>query len=344
MEPSAHYLRLRTAYPRPLCVDAVRGDVVATSVDAVMLMLRHCPAPGMGHLRLPESTIRGASVMNLLFESALHHNRHPFRVAPPSPAAVEHEDAMLAALLERPVNGRVDVMNGWLRPAVSRLLFASLFADRDWTPGIYDAAYQLVRFLDGKFRSKSELEAGIASLADRLAAFGADLAAPGQLLARFVVFATGHETPANMVANAVLGTDCRLAGSIPHLLLEGLRYDPPIQCLARRTADEVIFGTQVVPPGHPVRIHLGLASRDDARYCNPSGFDLGNDRSCAGLYFGAPQAGCPGRHTALDVASVLIALLQRHCAGHRCVGVDWQFNDDVRAIDHLYIAPRPPAA
>lgn len=214
----------------------------------------------------------------------------------------------------------------------------------DWTPEIYEAAYQVVRFLDGKFQGMPELEAGLASLADALEAFGASLAEPNPLLARFVMFATGHETPANMTANAVVGTGCTLAGNVSHLLLEGLRYDPPIQCLVRRTTEEVALGTHVLPPGHPVRIHLGLASRDSARYRNPTQFDLGNDRSCAALYFGAPQAGCPGRHTALDLASVLIAILQRHCNAYHCVNVDWQFNDDVRAIDRLHIALRPLAA
>ncbi|MCA3555980.1 hypothetical protein [Aestuariivirga sp.] len=343
METSAHYRRLRAAFPHPLCFDAATGVFVATSIDTVSLMLRHCRAPGMGHLRLPEGSIRGASVINRLFESALLHNQHPFRIGPIAPAAAEQEEERLVSLLRKHAMGRFDVMNGWLRPAVSRLLFASLFDGMDWTPGVYAGAYQVVNLLDGKFHGTSEIEAGIESLSQALEAFGASLSEPNPLLARFVIFATGHETPANMVANAVVGTDCTLSGNVSHLLLEGLRYDPPIQCLIRRTTEEAVFGEEVIPPGRPVRIHLGLASRDGARYCNPTGFDLGNDRSSAGLYFGAPQAGCPGRHTALDLASVLLTTLQRYIEGHHCVYVDWQFNDDVRAIDHLYIARRGQA-
>jgi len=99
----------------------------------------------------------------------------------------------------------------------------------------------------------------------------------------FLLIVAGTETTTNLVANATLALDahpdqrtalCADASLIPGALEEVLRWDAPVQGLARVAVEDVAIGDVVLPAGSRVQLRFGSANRDEREYPDPDVFDI----------------------------------------------------------------------
>jgi cytochrome P450 len=121
-----------------------------------------------------------------------------------------------------------------------------------------------------------------------------------------LLLVAGNETTTNLISNsAVLFSEHRVQWQavvddpslLPSAVEESLRFDSPVQGLARTlTADVELHGT-TVPKGDKVLLLYGAANRDDREFPNPDAFDIHRlvERQLAfghGIHFclGAPLA------------------------------------------------------
>ncbi len=125
----------------------------------------------------------------------------------------------------------------------------------------------------------------------------------------------GHETTVNLIANAILamlrhpeqwaalGAD---TGRAPAVVEEALRYDPPVQLLARNAADDMVIGDTKVVKGDTMMLLLAAAQRDPAEFERPEAFDP--DRgSFRHLAFGRGPHFCLGSPLARLEAGVALS-------------------------------------
>ena len=140
-------------------------------------------------------------------------------------------------------------------------------------------------FSDGKFRTDHEAKQKLqrcSEIIEDICAQATGLS-KSTILAKFAQFATGHETPANIVANAILFCGLRPSEntSLNAILTEAIRIDPPIQRLWRTACREFSVEGIPIPNGASLLIDLGLASRDEAYFQKADCF-----RACGELGFG----------------------------------------------------------
>ena len=111
-----------------------------------------------------------------------------------------------------------------------------------------------------------------------------------------------HETTTNLIGNTVLHllrnrdqwealvADASLAESTVE---EGLRYESPIQMVARRTLAEIEVAGVTIPASQPVGLGLAAANRDAAFFPDPDRFDIRREEN-KHLAFGGGQHFCLG--------------------------------------------------
>ena len=130
----------------------------------------------------------------------------------------------------------------------------------------------------------------------------------------------GHETTVNLIANAILamlhhprqwaalGADADRAQAV---IEETLRYDPPVQLVARIAADDMTIGDSRVVKGDSMMLLLAAAQRDPAEFERPETFDP--DRNAfRHLAFGRGLHYCLGAPLArLEAAVALSAVTAR---------------------------------
>jgi cytochrome P450 len=92
----------------------------------------------------------------------------------------------------------------------------------------------------------------------------------------------GHETTVNLISNAILamlrnpaqwaalGADADRAGAV---IEETLRYDPPVQLVARIATEDMAIGDIQVAKGDSMMLLLAAAHRDAAEFERPEVFD-----------------------------------------------------------------------
>jgi cytochrome P450 len=109
-----------------------------------------------------------------------------------------------------------------------------------------------------------------------------------QAILQFVLLLliAGNETTTNLIGNAVVALlrnpdqlDLVAAEPelVPHLVEETLRYDGPVQFIARRASEDVeVAGTRIPADGRIV-VLLGSANRDERQFPDPDSFDLTRD-------------------------------------------------------------------
>ena len=142
----------------------------------------------------------------------------------------------------------------------------------------------------------------------------------------------GNETTTNLIANlvnvlverpdlwAALREDRKLVDAA---IEETLRFDSPVQNLARTAAREVVLSGGSIPAGARVLVSYGAANRDPAQFAEPDSFRL--DRpSGLHLAFGFGVHYCLGAPLARLEASIAVnalldrfAKLEREAAGER---------------------------
>jgi cytochrome P450 len=111
---------------------------------------------------------------------------------------------------------------------------------------------------------------------------------------------------------------------IPAAVEEVLRYEPPIQWLARVTTRDVELHDLLIPAGERLILVYAAANRDPARYEDPDRFDVGRSAQ-RHLGFGEGIHHCLGAPLArLELRVVLEEMLRR-------MG-DWELAGDVERI------------
>ena len=130
----------------------------------------------------------------------------------------------------------------------------------------------------------------------------------------------GHETTVNLIANAILamlrhpaqwaalGAD---ADRAPAVIEETLRYDPPVQLVARIAADDMTIGDTQVAKGDTMMLLLAAAQHDAGEFERPDIFDP-DRKAFRHLAFGRGLHYCLGAPLArLEAAVALSAVTAR---------------------------------
>ena len=166
------------------------------------------------------------------------------------------------------------------------------------------------------------------NLLARLAASHAGADEAEQLGAAVLLFGAGFDSPASMVG---LGTrlllehprQARLVADEPGIaaraVAEILRYEPPVQLVARTALEPAELAGQPVPAGRMVFGLLGAANRDPAQVKEPEVFDVTREKTSS-LSFGAGPHYCLGAYLAGMQGEVLFPRLLRRFPGLRLAG------------------------
>jgi hypothetical protein len=142
-----------------------------------------------------------------------------------------------------------------------------------------------------------------------------------ELLANLILlFIAGHETTTNWLGNGLLALLQhpqqlqRLRDQpalMPAAVEEMLRWESPVNMVARTTVEPWSLGDLVVPPGEVLYALLGAAHQDATAFADPGRFDIGRDPNPQ-LAFGGGVHYCVGAPLArLEATTAFSALLQR---------------------------------
>lgn len=129
-----------------------------------------------------------------------------------------------------------------------------------------------------------------------------------------LLFAAGHDTTTNLIANGLLTVlqhpDARAAliahpEKIESAVEEVLRYDSPSQIVSRYAAEDLEIGGRTVKAGQALNLCVGAANRDDARFPDPDRFDIDRPDN-RHLSFGRGIHTCLGAFLARQEARIAI--------------------------------------
>ncbi|MBT7335151.1 MAG: cytochrome P450 [Gammaproteobacteria bacterium] len=93
---------------------------------------------------------------------------------------------------------------------------------------------------------------------------------------------------------------------------ESLRFESPVQGLARQTTRDVTLAGTTIPKGSMVLVRYGAANRDAAKFSNPEDFDVTREKAVTHMAFGMGVHSCVGALLARqELRSAYRALLTR---------------------------------
>jgi hypothetical protein len=122
--------------------------------------------------------------------------------------------------------------------------------------------------------------------------------------ARIALLVQAHAATGALVAGAVRAiARWRPAATVPAVLAETLRHDPPVRALRRLC----VADSRGIRAGTPVVLDIAAANRDPAVFADPDTFLPG--RPDAHLTFGAGLRPCPGRDQAFALATGILETL-----------------------------------
>ena len=128
-----------------------------------------------------------------------------------------------------------------------------------------------------------------------------------------------HETTTNLIGNTILNllrnpsqwqalvADPGLAESTVE---EGLRYESPIQAVARRTLEPIEVAGVQIPAQQPLALGLAAANRDDAFFPDPNRFDIRRPDN-KHVAFGGGQHFCLGAALGRLEGQIALATISR---------------------------------
>jgi hypothetical protein len=125
---------------------------------------------------------------------------------------------------------------------------------------------------------------------------------------------------------------------IPAAIEELLRYDPPVQYLARTASAEVSLHGVTIPQGSRVLMLHGAACRDDRKYPSPDTLDVTRNPERSTV-FGEGIHFCLGAPLARLEARVALEIMLREAPGYRVTGsVERVPSNGARPIRHLPVS------
>jgi cytochrome P450 len=134
-----------------------------------------------------------------------------------------------------------------------------------------------------------------------------------------LLFAAGHETTVNLIGNGIwslLANPSQWAAIrddpalIPNAIEEILRYESPVQAVARTVAEPLGFGDVAVSKGDQIVALIGAANRDPEVFSDPDRMDVTRER-LRPLSFGGGIHFCIGAQLARIEAEVVFTSLLR---------------------------------
>jgi cytochrome P450 len=134
-----------------------------------------------------------------------------------------------------------------------------------------------------------------------------------------LLFAAGHETTVNLIGNGIwslLGNPSQWAAIrddptlIPNAIEEVLRYESPVQAVARTVAEPIEFGGVEFNKGNLIVALIGAANRDPDVFPDPDRMDVTRER-LRPLSFGGGIHFCIGAQLARIEAEVVFSTLLR---------------------------------
>jgi hypothetical protein len=144
-----------------------------------------------------------------------------------------------------------------------------------------------------------------------------------------LVFLAGHETSANLIANAVHALATHPAelhrvksdpALIPAAVDETLRWDPPVQLNARSASRDATVGGAAVRAGKAALLSIVAANRDPSRVEDGDDFVVGRTPAPPHLSFGFGTHFCLGAFLARAEAEIALDHLLRRAPDLRLSG------------------------
>ena len=158
----------------------------------------------------------------------------------------------------------------------------------------------------------------------------------------------GHETTRSLIGAGVLALlahpqQLKILRDDPRLLdqavEEVLRYDPPVQLLARTALKDTALGSITIPSNSITLMLLGAANRDPALCDSPGTFDIRHGAR-RHLAFGHGIHFCLGAPLARLEAVIALRHLLPALPGLRVSGApEWKPHTVLRGLEHLWLAP-----
>ena len=185
-------------------------------------------------------------------------------------------------------------------------------------PAMLDAFTDLSRYLHGVVarRRRTPADDLISVLVDPTR--GATLDADAIMQFILILLIAGNETTTNLIGNAIVALLRnpdqleRVVAEpelVPQLVEETLRWDGPVQFIARRTTRSVEVAGVEIPANSRVVLLLGSANRDERNFENADEFDLSRETK-GHVGFGLGIHFCLGASLArLEARTALAALI-----------------------------------
>jgi cytochrome P450 len=164
-----------------------------------------------------------------------------------------------------------------------------------------------------------------------------------------LLFAAGHETTVNLIGNglwALRSNPSQWAairddlGLIPNAIEEVLRYESPVQAVARVAAEPIEFGGEEFGVGELIVALIGAANRDPEVFPDPDRLDVTRER-LRPLSFGGGIHFCIGAQLARLEAEIVFATLLRRMPELRLVAPEtpsWRPSFTLRGLTTLPVA------
>jgi cytochrome P450 len=248
-------------------------------------------------------------------------------------------DAWLAAALEL---GSMDVISDLARPLPVAMITEILGVpteDRDrftaWGRALADASggapeaqqaslaafVELAEFMEGVIFERRQRPGDDVLSHLLLVEESGDRLSQRELIATSVLLLfAGYETTVNLIGNGTLALlrnpaeMHRLAGDpslTANAVEELLRYDPPIQLVARLPSRDLPIEETTIPAGATVMVMIGAANRDPAVFERPNHLDIARANAGRHLAFAAGIHFCLGAPLARAEARVVCSRLAR---------------------------------
>ena len=134
-----------------------------------------------------------------------------------------------------------------------------------------------------------------------------------------LLFAAGHETTVNLIGNGIWSLHDNPSqweairdnpALIPNAIEEVLRYECPVQAVARTVAEPIDFGGESFQKGELIVALIGAANRDPEVFPDPDRLDVTRER-LKPLSFGGGIHFCIGAQLARIEAEVVFSTLLR---------------------------------